>query len=194
MRLQEKAAAQGDSFLTYAFPTEILSTNINLTTKSFEHICNRVCSDLEALDQDYNFDKIHIIGASLGCVNATMIANSYPVSLMTLLVPGHCLAESLWDGIMTQHLRKEFESQGIRMLDLKWFWQDISPENNIDNLEDTGISVHLSCADSVIPYRCGKQLVRSMRNWGLEPTVIENNHLGHYLTVFKYWIAKDSLK
>lgn len=131
---------------------------------------------------------------SLGAVNATMVANHNPaVNQVILLAPGHCLAESLWTGALTEHLRKEFEGQGINLPQLIKHWKDLKPENNIDGLKGKRISVYLAKNDEAIKYPCGKDLVEAMRREGLEPKVTESSWLGHYGTLLKYFLFPSDI-
>jgi len=194
--LKKKILANKDSYIDYVFSPEILSTYPNTAKKCYNIIKKTVRSDLNKLSKKYGFSKIVIIGISLGCVNALMIANNNPlVKKIILIAPGHCLAESLWNGVRTQKLRQEFEKKGINLEKLKKAWKTLAPENNISGLMGKEIYVYLSKADEAIPYYCGKSLVESMIKKGLKPNVKTNKYLGHYLTVLKFmFFPKKFLK
>ena len=57
-----------------------------------------------------------------------------------LIIPGHCLAESMWKGISTQKIRQEYENQKISLEELKSHWYTLAPENNIANLKAKKVS------------------------------------------------------
>jgi len=169
------------SFLTYEFPNGILSSDHQTTIEFFRSIEGRVNSDVEGLKGEYGFTDFDMTGMSLGCVNSTMIANRNPIyGNMTLLVPGHCLAESMWSGYRTQHLRQEFEERGVSEEQLIDEWSELAPMNNIGGLKDSKVAVFLSTADEIIPYRCGEKLVEKLREGGIKPKVRNLPFLGHY--------------
>jgi len=188
-RIKKEAIKAGFSFLAYRFPAEILSSDYNLTKKCYEKIQNLVCEDLKKLKKQYAFSKFNLISVSISCVNACMIANNYPgISKIILIVPGNCLAESLWKGVRTQHIKKQFEIDGVSLKQLKKYWFKLAPEHNISKLKNVEVQVYLSKSDEIIPYECGKKLVSSMKNSGLSPFVEENRLLGHYFTGLRHYL------
>lgn len=185
-KVKKRVLDMGFSFLSYEFPPDMLSSDAELTHKCFTVARDSVCRDLSELVEQYGINEVNLIGVSLGCVNAMMIINSYrQINEVTLIVPGNCLAESLWYGIRTQYLKREFEAQGITLQQLKQTWHDLAPENNLTNVNCANLTVLLSKSDKSIPYRCGRKLVDAMNSAGLNPEVRENRFLGHYGTVIK---------
>ena len=95
--LKNRLFKSGYSCLEYTFSPLILSENILLTKKCFNLIRDNIKVDIKNMKKKYKFSKINIIAASLGCVNALMIANKNSnINKIVLIVPGHCLAEDLW--------------------------------------------------------------------------------------------------
>ncbi len=184
--LGQKIVRSGHSFLGYEFPVGILSADYQATRRYFEMIRDMVVEDIRRLQALHHFSEVNIVGVSLGCVHATMVSEEFPFDAITLVVPGHCLAESLWYGIRTQNLRKEFQKQGVILEQLKKEWYALAPEHNVHNMNQSSITVYLSQSDKVIPYRCGKKLVEVMRQKGLNPLVRENKYWGHYGTVKRF--------
>ena len=171
-----------------------MSPDHESTVRYYKGIQERVSEDLNELRQWYGFSEINLIGISLGCVNALMVANHNPlVDKINLVVPGHCLAESMWNGVRTQKMRQAFEDNGVTLEQLKEYWHDLAPENNIDGLEGKGITVRISLADKVIPHYCGKSLIESMEKLGLNPVVRENSYLGHYCTVVSFYFSPTDI-
>jgi len=180
------------SYIDYVFSPEIVSPHPNTTKKCYETIKKTVRADLKKLAKKYGFSKIVIIGISLGCVNACMIANNNPlIKKIILIAPGHCLAESLWNGVRTRRLKQEIEKKDIDLKKLKKAWKALAPENNIAGLKGKDIYVYLSKADEAIPYYGGKSLVESMKKKGLNPFVETNRYLGHYLTVLRFMLFPE---
>ena len=69
------------------------------TYDGFKKMRADISLDLEDLKKEYGFKEIEVLGFSLSCVPALIIANGNPlINSIKLVVPGHCLAESLWFG------------------------------------------------------------------------------------------------
>ncbi len=177
--------SRGESSIAYRFPADILTSDYKSTYDGFKKMRADISLDLEDLKKEYGFKEIEVLGFSLSCVPALMIANGNPlINSIKLVVPGHCLAESLWFGIRTDDLRKGFEKKGVTLEKLKEYWKDLAPENNIDKLSGKKISIFLSEADTVIPYKFGMNLVKSLEQHNVPFELKTNKHLGHYLTVY----------
>jgi len=180
---------KGFSVLEYEFPKVILSSNWKLTLNYFNFICRSIGKEIEKLKRDYGFKKIKIIGVSLGCVNACMCANNNPfIDEIFLIIPGHCLAEYMWQGIITQQIRQEYENQKVSLKELKNYWHTLAPENNIIHLKAKKVSIFLSKADKVIPYYSGKKLLEQVKSMKYNIFYKTNNHLGHYLTILQFYL------
>ncbi|MFA6099053.1 MAG: hypothetical protein WCV50_05985 [Patescibacteria group bacterium] len=186
---------KGYSCLAYFFPRHILSSDVDKTVEFFNTIKERVKSDIKKLKAEYNFQKIDIIAPSLGVVSACLIANgNQDISNLYFIVPGSCLAASLWNGIRTQHLKNIYEKQGINQEKLINIWGSLAPKNNINALAGKNIFIAISRSDKIIPYRFGKELADLMTKLYPQTTVVqENGHLGHYLTVIKYYLSGKEL-
>ena len=140
--------------------------------------------EINHFKKKYNLIKIDLIGLSIGCVGALLVANNNPdVRRIELVAPGNCLAESVWYGIRTINLRRDYEKRGITMDFLKKHWKNLAPENNLNGLEGKEISVYISKSDQIIPYKLGHKLVEKMHEKGLKPKVFVNKFRGHYGTV-----------
>ncbi|MCD4759477.1 alpha/beta hydrolase [archaeon] len=188
--LRNTLTKRGQSCLEYEFHPDILTSDPQQTLDCFEQIKKDGLQEIENLKQIYNFKNIQVIGMSLGGMHAYMVSNHNPnIDKLTLVCTGYSLAESLWDGIATQHLRKNMEKQGITLDQLETLWGKIHPYNNIDGLTGKKIQVFLSKADKLIRYSGGKKIVNAMKELGLDPQVEENRFLGHYITI---WMKYNS--
>ncbi len=180
---------KGYSFLEYEFPKAILSTNWKFTLDYFNFIRESVVKESEKLKKRYGFQKIKIIGISLGCVNTCMCANNNEsIDEIFLILPTHCLAELVWQGISTQKIRQEYENQKISLKELKNYWHALAPENNITKLKSKKVSIFLSKADKVAPYYCGKKLLEKSKSLEYNLFYNINDNLGHYLTVIQFYL------
>lgn len=188
---------RGYSCLAYFFPKYILSSNISDTSKFYISIKDQIRSDILKFKAEYNFQKIDIIAPSLGVVSACLIADDNEnIQNLFFIVPGSCLASSLWNGVRTQKLKNVYEHQNINQEQLKKSWESLAPKNNINAMRNKNIFIAISKSDRVIPYCFGKELADLAKK--LYPTNVviqENNYLGHYLTVIKYYsFDKELLK
>lgn len=185
----------GCSCLIYFFPRSILSSNINDTIFFFNSIRNQIKSDILKLKVEYKFQRIDIIAPSLGGVSACLIANDNDdIQNLFLIVPGSCLASSLWNAITTQKLKNIYEHQNINEEQLKILWESLDPENNFNAMINKNIFIAISKSDKVILYRFGKELADLANKLYPNNVVIqENSYLGHYLTVIKYYLFNKEL-
>ncbi|MBU4536780.1 prolyl oligopeptidase family serine peptidase [Patescibacteria group bacterium] len=193
--LKEVIIEKKSSFLRYKFPKGILSDDYNLTAKYFNEINDLIISDIKELKDEYNFSEINIIGASIGTSNTFTIVNkeSDLFNKMVVIVPGNSLAKSMWNGILTSHLRKSYEAQAITLEVLEDKWKDFAPQNNLDNLKGKDIYIRLSKSDKIIPYSCGSELVKKMEEKGIIFKLQENSFLGHYGTIYNAYFYPDYL-
>ena len=110
------------------------------------------------------------------------------------MVPGSCLASSLWKGIRTQKLKKIYEKQNIKLEQLQTLWQSLAPKNNISALDNKNIFIAISKSDKVIPYPFGKELADLVKTkYPQNTSIAENKYLGHYFTVLKYYFFSKKL-
>ncbi len=189
-RVEKFINARGQSFIAYKFPSAILNSDHDAVYRGFKKIQSDITRDLRDLEKEYGLEAIEMLGFSLSCVPTMMIANGNPlVREIRLVVPGHSLAESLWCGIRTDDLRHAFEKKGVTLEALEKYWSDLAPEHNIDKLEGKKLSITLSEADTVIPYRFGMRLVEALKKRNVPFTLTTNKRLGHYLTVAHLLLA-----
>ncbi len=192
--VRKRISDAGYSCLEYKISSSLLSPDYKYTRDSFREVVRDVRADIEKMVTEHSFEKVQVIGVSIGCIGAAMIAGHNPhVSKLVLVAPGNDLAESMWYGLKTQNVRKLFEKQGITLPFLKDAWHDLAPENNFTGLKGKEIEIYISKSDINIPYRFGKKLVTGMQAHGLAPHISENRYLGHYLTVVSY-LLKGKIK
>jgi len=190
--VRKRTHEAGYSCLEYKISSALLSPDYKYTHDAFKEVIDRVRFDIDKMVNQYGFKRVQVIGISVGCVEAAMIANyNNHVNRLVLVAPGCDLAQSMWYGLKTQNIRRLFEKQGITLDYLIGAWRDLAPENNFHGLKGKEIEIYLSRYDVNIPYRFGKRLVEQMEAHGLNIHVHENRYLGHYLTVLNYlWKGK----
>ena len=188
-RLKTKIKKKNASFLDFRLSADILSSDTEQTLNRFYFLKQQIIDQIKLLKQQHKISRIHLVGISMGCVTALMIANHGSfINKVILVVPGNCLAESMWKGIRTQHLKEIIESNGISLKDLKQKWNSLAPENNLDEMNHKEIIVYISQTDRVIPGELGERLVNRMYKENLAPFVHKNKYLGHYGTIARFYI------
>jgi len=186
---------KGYSCLYYYISGSVLSTDVNETLSNFDQIKNEIRQDISKYKKEYNFERIDMISSSLGNVSACLVTNGNDdINNLYLIVPGSCIASSLWHGIRTENLRSIYEEQEINEIILKDLWRSLDPKNNINALKGKNIFLAITKCDKVIPYTYGKEFVNQVQITYPDNTFInENVNLGHYFTVIKYYIFSDEL-
>ncbi len=185
--IKRRAQKAGYSYLEFLVPQTLLYPDCDITDELCEMIRGRMIGEINHWKEKYGLEKIELVGLSVGCVGAMLIANNNPsVSKIELVAPGNSLAESVWYGIRTVNFRRELERRGMTLEFLMKHWKKLAPENNLHGLEGKEISVYISKSDQIIPYRFGKKLVEKMHEKGLKPQVFVNKFLGHYGTVVRF--------
>ena len=188
--LKRRVLKRDKSYLEYYFPERLVSKDYKLTKKIFKIVKKKIRADIHKLRK--RFTKITLIGMSVGCANTLMIAdNNQDIDKLILVIPGNCLAEGIWKSVRTKRLKKEIEKK-ITLKELKKYWKDISPENNVSNIKAKEVYFYLSKADESIPYENGLILFNLLNKHGHNPILRENKHLGHYLTAVSFFMfSKD---
>jgi hypothetical protein len=190
--LRKKILKRGYSFLEYEFPEEILSSNWEITLKDFSKIRDAIIKEIRKTKKEHKFRKINLIGVSIGCINTCMIANDNSlIDELFLIIPGRCLAESMWKGISTQKIRQAYENKGVTLKKLKEYWHSLAPENNINKLKAKKISIFLSKADVIIPFHYGKKLVEEIKAFRYNISYKDNKFLGHNLTALSFYLNPE---
>lgn len=189
--LRKAILKKGCSVLEYEFPRNILSSDWERTLNYFNFVRELVLRDVEKLKSKYKFSKISIIGVSLGCINACMVANNNDVNILCLVTPGNCLAEAMWYGAATQEIRKDYENKKITLKDLKTYWHTLAPETNIKNLQAKKLLAYISKADKVVPFYNGKTLIEKIKSYNHPVFYKIHKNLGHRVTALIFYLTPN---
>ncbi len=120
--LVRRLSRRGYSCLAYSLPKTILPYDPNLAPGIFSIVKETIKRDIKDIKSQYNFKRLDIIAPSLGVVIACLVANdNRDITNTFFMVPGSCLASSLWDGARTQRLKQVYTTQGIDKEKLKNF-------------------------------------------------------------------------
>ncbi len=185
--VRKRIREAGYSCLEYQIASSLISPDHEYTSTSFKQVRDDIRAGIDKIVEQHGFKRVQVIGVSIGCIGAVMVADHNPhVTKLVLVAPGSNLAEPMWYGLKTQNVRKIFEKNGVTLDFLKEAWRDLAPEHNFSGLTGKEIEIYISKYDVNIPYRFGRKLADGMIAQGLKPVVHENRYLGHYLTVLKY--------
>jgi fermentation-respiration switch protein FrsA (DUF1100 family) len=180
----------GTSTLLLTFPQDILSINTQDTLLAFQALSDQARQEIKTLQHKYQFTRITVVAFSLGVVWALQTIKDFAIERLTMVVPGSCLASSLWDGIRTQRLKQMLERNNMTKTSLVDQWKTLAPVHNIDAVRAKEISIVLSRADQVIPYRYGNALAEHTACLFPNVTIKENDSLGHYLTISRFCLTE----
>ena len=185
----------GYSHLAYTVPPEMLSDEPTTTVKNLEWVTEKVLDSVDHYSRSHDSSSVHFIGLSIGGVIAIKAANQYASTSSLSMVPsGDCLADALWNGLLTQNKRQGYEKQGVTLDSLKTEWKGLDPVNNFDNLINTPVFLYLDESDLTVPYKNGCNLVKAMETNGLLPIVTETAHLGHFGLMLKFCLWDNPTK
>lgn len=173
-----------------AHADDMLSPNLGRTIQSVRQavVDGRT---LVRIVQDAGYRRVSVLGMSLGSWVAGLVAAHDPaVSKASLLLNGGDLAEMVWTGSATRHIRESLDGQ-ITSDDLKRAWAPLNLENHLDKLArpDLDLQIVLATRDKVVPPAVSERFVNHLKNAGASLTVKRLN-CGHYsLTLPPYIIS-----
>jgi pimeloyl-ACP methyl ester carboxylesterase len=134
-RLIQRLAKRGDTALAYYFHDEILRPNTDDVRASFTQIRDTVADELTAVTRRHDYEKIVLVGMSLGNAALTTVTGLFDgFDSVSLVVNGSSLASSMWHGIRTQHIRAGIEQSGHDLPDVEEAWSDLAPINHLNEL------------------------------------------------------------
>lgn len=184
--LIKRLVKRGWSVLHYHFHPQILASDEEQVVKSFEYIQEKVATELDELLKSHHYSHIHLIGISLGNVSMAMVTDKFPkFDSTTLVLSGDDLAVDMWQGFMTQNLRKAFETGRIGITRLDKDWSGEVPKMYAKNFAGKKVTQIISLNDKVIRTRYQRIMEQALRNSGADLSVI-TTRLGHVLTIARF--------
>ena len=131
--------------------------------------------------RNVGYGKISVLGMSLGSWVAGLVAAHEPtVGRAALLLTAGSLADMVWTGRATRHIRASLESQ-VELGDLRRAWGPFNLERHAGKLARTDLDLQLVLArrDTVVLPRLSAQLVAALEGAGARADVLALN-CGHY--------------
>ncbi|MDO9641214.1 MAG: dienelactone hydrolase-related enzyme [Pseudotabrizicola sp.] len=158
----------------------MLSPNLGMTIQSVRQavIDGR---QLIRIAQHAGYRKISVVGISLGSWVAGLVAAHDPVvEKASLLLTGGHLADMVWTGGATRHIRTSFEGQ-IELAELKRAWAPLSLESYAAKLARPALDLQIVLAsrDKVVLPTLSDRFVKRLQGAGASPDVKRLN-CGHY--------------
>jgi dienelactone hydrolase len=158
----------------------MLSPNLGRTIQSVRQAVLDGRKLIRALKTE-GYQDISVLGMSLGSWVAGLIAAHDPaVRRAALLLSAGSLADMVWTGRATRHIRASLEAE-VGLADLRRAWAPLNLENHADKLArpDLDLQFVFATRDTVVLPDLSRQLVAKLKTAGVAPGILELN-CGHY--------------
>jgi dienelactone hydrolase len=165
---------------TASHADDMLSPNLGRTIRSMRQAVLDGRKLVRIL-QSEGYGQISVLGMSLGSWVAGLIAaHDVTVKKAALFLTAGSLADMVWTGRATQHIRASLEHE-IDLPQLRCAWSPLNLENYADKLArpDLDLQIVLAKRDTVILPEISRQLVTQLKDAGAKLRVLELN-CGHY--------------
>ena len=159
---------------------DMLSPNLGRTVRSMRQAVLDGRKLIQAL-QSEGYEQVSVLGMSLGSWVAGLVAaHDQTVKKAVLFLTAGSLADMVWTGRATQHIRASLE-QKIDLPQLRRAWSPLNLENYAKKLvrPDLDLQIVLAKRDTVVLPEISHQLVAQLKDAGAQPHVLELN-CGHY--------------
>jgi hypothetical protein len=136
------------------------------------------------------YTDVSVLGMNLGAWVAGLIAAHDPaVRRAALLLSAGSLADMVWTGHATRHIRASFDAE-VGLADLRRAWAPLNLENYASKLARTDLDLQLVFArrDTVVLPDLSRQLVATLKTVGVVPGVLELNCGQYSLSLPPYGI------
>ncbi len=186
-RLTSRLAASGSAVLDFDFHDRILEPDINRVLQSYGYIRDAATEKIQQLFQGNGYEELRLISMSLGTVALALVANELPSFTEAAIVAGSSnLSMSVWEGIKTQHIMKQFMRDGTSADDLDAAWLGLAPKSYAPAFEDKEVKIRVASKDTVIPSVYQRELLAKLEEAGAN-THPNHLRLGHYATLASYY-------
>ncbi len=163
-----------------SYADHMLSPNLGRTIQSVRQAVLDGQKLIHAL-KNKGYEDVSVLGMSLGAWVAGLIAAHEPaVRRAALLLSAGSLADMVWTGRATRHIRASLEAE-VGLADLRRAWAPLNLENYADKLARTDLDLQFVFArrDTVVLPALSRQLVAKLKTAGATPGILELN-CGHY--------------
>ncbi|NKB16748.1 MAG: dienelactone hydrolase-related enzyme [Sphingomonadales bacterium] len=158
----------------------MLSPNLGRTIQSMRQAVLDGRKLIRAL-KCQGYEDISVLGMSLGGWVAGLIAaHDSAVRRAALLLSAGSLADMVWTGRATRHIRASLEAE-VSLDNLRQAWAPLNLETYAEKLAraDLGLQFVFGTRDTVVLPALSQQLVSKLKAAGVTPSMLELN-CGHY--------------
>jgi pimeloyl-ACP methyl ester carboxylesterase len=176
-----------------SYADHMLSPNLGRTIQSVRQAVLDGRKLIRALKNE-GYTDVSVLGMSLGAWVAGLIAAHDPaVRRAALLLSAGSLADMVWTGRATRHIRASLEAE-VGLADLRRAWASLNLENYADKLARTDLELQFVFAtrDTVVLPELSRQLVAKLRTTGVTPDILELN-CGHYSLSLPPYVIRAGL-
>ena len=142
------------------------------------------------------YERIGILGTSIGsCAAFLTFAHDEDINVGTFNHVSGYVADVVWEGISTQHVRQGIESH-LTLEELREFWNPISPAPFIPRLaqmQRRPMRFIAARYDLTFPVEMSQRVINQVRSLGIDLDVVWLP-CGHYTTAEMPWKAIDAWK
>ena len=183
------------TIVLYRLPNKVLYDDPVATVDRFENAKKELLGIVAKLEEE-GFDDFSILGNSLSCGLALMVANSCNKFKRVILnLTGDDIAECFWESsnLVVRRIKNVYIKNGIKLDYLKKCWSEISPVNNIKNLKKQELLIFLSRNDDFVNFKSGEKFVHELKKRKIRYKLIIDNIFGHYISGVKNLVFNDSI-
>lgn len=158
----------------------MLSPNLGLTIQSVRQAVLDGRKLIRILE-DRGYEQISVLGISLGSWIAGLVAaRDRAVKKAVLFLAAGSLADMVWTGSATRHIRTSLEGQ-IDVTQLNRAWSPLNLENHVEQLArpDLELQIVLATRDTVVQPRLAESLIARLKQAGARADIL-NLNCGHY--------------
>jgi pimeloyl-ACP methyl ester carboxylesterase len=186
-RLVYRLRSENWAVLNYAFHDQILEPSIQRVPQSFTAIKDQVADELNTL-RKAQYERMHLIGISLGTMSMTLAASEYhEFQSATFVLPSSKLASSVWEGMRTQNIRQLLNVHGYTKSDVEEAWSELEPIKYAKDFTGKEVNTYVSSTDRIILPSFQREMVNALRERG--SNLKENySRLGHASSIINYCI------
>lgn len=179
--------------LFYDFHDQILVPDEAMVEQSFRYLRDHIALQIENLIRQHGYEKVQLIGISLGNVPLSLVADKYrKFSGATLVLAGDSLAIDMWYGIRTVDYRHAFEKLHIGVRRLSDDWQNVSPVNYAQAFKGKPVKVVMSLHDRFIFTKYQKRFAEKLIENG---AIVKRKkyRTGHALSIVRFCLFGSPL-
>ena len=179
---------------TMPIASGLMSSDLNLTVESLRQAVIEARMGIKWLKQQ-GYTRIGLVGASLGSAIALLTACHEPeVEAMVGYLTASSIADIVWKGSATQHLKKAFEKD-FDVKTLRDVWSCVNPGSYLNHLARPNFSMHVGWArfDTICPTVQTKRMLVQLKKLNV-PVESYSYACGHNTLALSPFIQASGLR